>query len=397
MALVPLLSGCRSIPQDVSISSKSSLLAVDVLFPIPLSRDPSLVQVFLVKGPIHGELEELPELVLSSFVKNSRAYLLDPEPGTYSLVAVASAVAAPLDDYPVAGGVTKSTLPGTIANAVIFPAELIHRTRTTVGPGRVAFMGALRVRPGDRINADAVFQDYLQKRIAERIHPGATSRSGLGGWFTMTWMVDLEETTLSNEASDRKSFFDDAVKDLGDSPWAQVIARAAPPREATAARSSAPAPSPRRSPAPIREVAIPEPKAAAAEPEVAMPEPEVATAEPEVAIPEPEVAMPEPEVAAAEPEASTPSPKRRRFPGLPPESPLAEIEFGMSFDEVREIMGDPDDKVDRFTAKAWIPFYTGRGAHLRDWIYRGQGRVVFSLYGGSLEVLDVIYDPDEGK
>lgn len=37
-------------PADVSISSRSSLLAVDVLYPIPLSRDPSLVQAFFVRG-----------------------------------------------------------------------------------------------------------------------------------------------------------------------------------------------------------------------------------------------------------------------------------------------------------------------------------------------------------
>jgi hypothetical protein len=325
------------------------------------------VQVFLVRGPIHGGLEELPELIPASFVKNSRAYLLDPEPGTYSLVAVTSAVAARLDDYPVAGGVNKTTLPGTIANAMIFPAELIHRTRTTIAPARVAFMGALRVRPGDRINANAVFQDDLQKRIAERIQPGATSKSGLAGWFTRIRMVDLEETSLSNEAGDRESFFDDALTDLGDSPWAQVIARAAS-GEATAARSSAPAPGP-TSTAPI-------PEAVAAKPQSAAPDPKAAT---------------------REPEASPPSPNRRRFPGLPPGSPLAEIEFGMSCGEVRKILGDPDDGIDRLTAKAWIPFYTGRGAYLRDWIYEGEGRVVFSLHKGSLEVLDVVHSPDEGK
>jgi hypothetical protein len=360
MALVPLLSGCQSIPADVSISSKSSLLAVDVLYPIPLSRDPSLVQVFLVRRPIHAEQEELPKLVPASFVKNSRAYLLDPEPGTYSLVAVTSAVAAPLDDDPIAAGVTKTTLPGTISNAMIFPAELIHRTRTTIAPGGVAFIGTLRVSPGDRINANAVFQDDLQKRIAERIRPGAASESGLAGWFTRAWTVALEETSLSNEAGDRESFYEHALMDLGDSPWAQVIARAAS-REATAARSSTPAPGP-RSTAPI-----PEPGAAKTQ------------------------------SAAPGSQASPASPKRRRFPGLPPGNPLAEIEFGMSFDEVRKILGDPDDRLDRLTAKAWIPFYTGRGAYLRDWIYEGEGRVVFSLDDGSLEVLDVVYDPDEGK
>ena len=359
VALVQLASGCQSTPvADVFISAKSSLLAVDVVFPVPLGRDPSLVQIFLVKGSIHGGWEELPELIPASFVKGSRAYLLDPEPGTYSLVAVTSAVAAPLHERPVAGGVTATTFSGTLAVATIFPAELIHRTETTIDPGGVAFMGALRVVDGERIDANAVFRDELQKRIAERLRPGASSQAGLSSWFTMAWMPDLEETSLSNEAGDREAYHEAALRDLGDSPWAQVIARALP-REATMAGSTTPATGP---------------KSAAVMPEV--------------------VAA-KPQSAATEPKPSPPSPEQRRIPGIPPDSPLAEIEVGMSYSDVRKILGDPDDRIDRATAKAWIPFYTGPGAYLRDWIYKGRGRVVFSLHGGSLHVLDVVYDPGQ--
>ena len=331
---------------------------MDVVFPVPLGRDPNLVQVFLVKGSIHRGLKELPELIPASFVKESRAYLLDPEPGTYSLVAVTSAVAAPLRDRPVAGGVTATTLSGTLANATIFPAELIQRTRTTIGSGSVAFMGALRVVDGERINANAVFRDELQKRIAERIRPGASSESGLSSWFTMAWMPDLEETSLSNEAGDREAFLEAALTDLGDSPWAQVIARALP-REATMAGSRTPGTGPKSAAMMLEAVGA------------------------------------KPQLAATEPKPSPPSPERRRVPGIPPDSPLAEIELGMSYRDVRRILGDPDDRIDRTTAKAWIPFYTGPGAYLRDWIYKGRGRVVFSLHGGSLHVFDVVYDPGQ--
>jgi len=377
-ALVPLLSGCQSLPApDVSITSASSLLAVDVLFPVPLGRDPNLVQVFLVKGPIHDGLEELPELIPATFVKSSRAYLLDPEPGTYSLVAVTSAVAAPLSDVPVAGGVTSVTVSGTISDAVIFPAELIQRTRTTVGPGGVAFMGALRIMPAERINANAVLHDDLQRQLAERIRPGAASTSGLSGWFTRAWTVDLEKSSFSNQAGDRESFFGDALKDLDTSPWTQVIAREAP-AEAPAARSN---PSPRgEAPAARSNPPPPGPTSTA---KSAAPIPETASAKPQSSAPE---AVPSP-----------PRPERRRVPGLPPESPLARIELGMSHREVREILGPPDDRIDRVTGKAWIPFYTGSGARLRDWIYEGEGRVVFSRHKSSLEVIDVIYDPGAGK
>ena len=69
----------------------------------------------------------------------------------------------------------------------------------------------------------------------------------------------------------------------------------------------------------------------------------------------------------------------------------------MSHHEVREILGDPDGRLDHTTGKAWIPFYTGPGAYLRDWIYEAQGRVVFSLDDGSLEVIDVVSDPSQGR
>jgi hypothetical protein len=60
---------------------------------------------------------------------------------------------------------------------------------------------------------------------------------------------------------------------------------------------------------------------------------------------------------------------------------------------VLQILGSPDGRLDRLTAQAWIPFRDNRGDTLREWIYTGKGRVIFSLYQGSLEVVDVVYDP----
>lgn len=398
MALVAVLSGCQSVPgTDVSIPPTSSLLAVDVLFPVPLGRDPSLVQVFFVKGPIHDGPDGLAEPIPASFVKWSRAYLLDPEPGTYSLAAVTAEYAPPWNQHPIAG-VTDTVWSGTSSDAMIFPAELIQRTTTTVAPGDVAFMGALRVGRGDHINAHAVPRDDLQKRIAERIRPGVTSVSGLRGWLKRTRTVDLEKTSFSNEPADRESFFEAALADLGGSPWAGVIAREAASGETLVARPRTPAPSfespaksalendadgAAQSPAPI-------PEAVAAKPQPAVAEPQAAPAEVESTAVEATAATPEPEPLPL-------APKPRRFPGVPPDSLLAKIEPGMRHDEVLRILGSPDGRIDRLTAKAWIPFYNGPDANLRDWIYEGRGRVVFSLYEGSLEVIDVVYDPDQRK
>jgi hypothetical protein len=153
---------------------------------------------------------------------------------------------------------------------------------------------------------------------------------------------------------------------------------------------------PARSPVPI-----PEPPVAQPQPTVAVPQAEPAVpAEPAVAEPavaQAAAAVPEPEPLPVEPEPLAIAPEPHRFPGVPPDSMLAKIELGMRHDQVETILGSPDERIDRLTAKAWIPFYSGPDANLRDWIYEGEGRVVFSLYKGALEVIDVIYDPDQGK
>ena len=83
-----------------------------------------------------------------------------------------------------------------------------------------------------------------------------------------------------------------------------------------------------------------------------------------------------------------------RFSNAPAGSALAEIRAGMSETEVREILGDPDARDRYTTSNLWIPFYTGPDSRRTDWIYRGQGRVVFSrnLDDGTLFAIRVLYD-----
>lgn len=395
IACAALCLGCQSVPgTDVSISSQSSLLAVDVLFPVPLSRDLSLVQVFFMKGPIPNGLNELPELIPASFVKWSRAYLLNPEPGSYFVVAVTAEYAPPWNDRPIAG-VSQTVWSGTSSDAMILPAELIHQTRTMVAPGEVAFMGALRVRRGDHINAHAVPGDDLQRRIAELVRPGVTSESGLRGWLKRTRTVEREKTSLSNEQADREAFFDAAPADLGDSPWAGVIARAAGAGAALASRPRTPEP---KSKSPAKSALMNNADSAVQGPS-AIPEAVAARAfsDPQAARVAAKATAAEATLTMARPEPPPPTPKPQGFPGVPRDSLLAKIELGMRHDEVSRLLGNPDGRIDRRTAKAWIPFYDEPGANLRDWLYAGEGRVVFSLYKGSLEVIDVVYDPDQRK
>jgi len=82
----------------------------------------------------------------------------------------------------------------------------------------------------------------------------------------------------------------------------------------------------------------------------------------------------------------------------PPEgSALAKVKEGMSDEEVRKILGPPDDTNSYTTGKAWIPFYYGPDTSRTDWHYRGQGRVVFSRnrYSGGLKVIRSMHNPQE--
>lgn len=82
---------------------------------------------------------------------------------------------------------------------------------------------------------------------------------------------------------------------------------------------------------------------------------------------------------------------------IPASSPLSKVELGMSDTRVRKLIGDPDDSTSYQTGKAWIPFYYGTDVARTDWLYDGQGRVVFSInrYSGQFKVINVMYDPDQ--
>src|SRR5262245_1611762 len=257
-----LFSACQSAPvTDVWISPQSSMLAVDVLFPEPLNRDPALVQAYFLKGPLPGEGEALPDPIPATFVKWSRAYLLDPEPGIYSLVAVTAEYAPPWNTEPI-DGITQTTSSGISADAVIFAAELIRRTTAAVAPGQMVFLGLLQVRRGEHISADAVPADDLQARLADRIRPGVTGLTGIRAWLARARVVDLEHTTFSNQPADREAFLEIARADLGESPWTAVLARmaSAPAASPVARRAAAP---PR--PKPAAKIETPEPSAVKSE------------------------------------------------------------------------------------------------------------------------------------
>ena len=82
---------------------------------------------------------------------------------------------------------------------------------------------------------------------------------------------------------------------------------------------------------------------------------------------------------------------------IPESSPLAKVELNMNDEQVRSTLGSPDASNAYMTGKAWIPFYYGPDTSRTDWLYKGQGRVVFSRnrYSGGLKVIRVMYNPED--
>jgi hypothetical protein len=81
----------------------------------------------------------------------------------------------------------------------------------------------------------------------------------------------------------------------------------------------------------------------------------------------------------------------------PAGSKLAKVKIGMNDVDVRKALGEPTSAKNYMTGKQWIPFYWGPDTGRTDWMYKGQGRVVFSRnrYSGGLKVIKVSYDPHE--
>jgi hypothetical protein len=65
-------------------------------------------------------------------------------------------------------------------------------------------------------------------------------------------------------------------------------------------------------------------------------------------------------------------------PYVPRDSPLADVELGMSEREVVHLLGRPDRVYHYTTAKVLIPFYLGADAGEIVYSYAGRGRILFA-------------------
>jgi hypothetical protein len=83
-----------------------------------------------------------------------------------------------------------------------------------------------------------------------------------------------------------------------------------------------------------------------------------------------------------------------------PGSPFSKLQIGMPIQQVIDIAGHPTDQGAYITGKAFIPFYYGSDRYRFEYVYKGQGRLIFA--GGSVgdfssgHLTWIIYSPSEG-
>ena len=82
----------------------------------------------------------------------------------------------------------------------------------------------------------------------------------------------------------------------------------------------------------------------------------------------------------------------------PAGSPFAKLTINGTVDDVRKALGEPDNATNAYsTGKMWIPFYSGSDLARADWMYTGQGRIVFSQdrRTKAFKIIKILYNPNE--
>lgn len=64
-----------------------------------------------------------------------------------------------------------------------------------------------------------------------------------------------------------------------------------------------------------------------------------------------------------------------------PNSAFTKLQIGMSAKQVVDTVGPPDDQGAYITGKAFIPFYYGSDQSRYEYVYKGQGRLIFASGG----------------
>ena len=83
---------------------------------------------------------------------------------------------------------------------------------------------------------------------------------------------------------------------------------------------------------------------------------------------------------------------------IPAGSPFSKLKIGMSLQQVHDTIGEPTDRHNYTTGKAFIPYYFGSDTSRLEELYKAQGSLTFTgsgIGGTNFKLYKIVYDASE--
>ena len=83
-----------------------------------------------------------------------------------------------------------------------------------------------------------------------------------------------------------------------------------------------------------------------------------------------------------------------------PKSKFTQLQIGMSYKQVTDIVGQPSDQGAYMTGKAWIPFFFGSDRYRHELVYEKTGRLIFagsSGFDSNAHLIWIIHNRNEAR
>lgn len=83
---------------------------------------------------------------------------------------------------------------------------------------------------------------------------------------------------------------------------------------------------------------------------------------------------------------------------IPAGSPFSKLKIGMSLQQVHDTIGEPTDRHNYTTGKAFIPYYYGSDTQRLEELYKAQGSLTFTgsgIGGTNFKLYKIVYDVNE--
>lgn len=226
LLVIVILSGaCRSVPpvdpkEDGGTAIGISIKVSPTFSPFGLF-DRSFQKVYFVRVE-NEKLMSSAGVLLSTWTKGERAYILNSAPGEYVAVAGSYTVTHQGTTTTSQSGnasVSTTTGGGTSAYIVFFPEAMLKASRTGVGTGELKIMGDFKLK----MSTDLSKADDAQKHYINLIAPGALNKSGFMKIFGRSHEYLAIPIKTETDAAAKNKVRQDAKADFAETKWLKIL------------------------------------------------------------------------------------------------------------------------------------------------------------------------------